>query len=673
MFEALQGGSNIEIQGLVCQLPPVGYVHNVLTRKLEKRTILSRSKKTSEQYWERASLPDWYKRKTKEAAKRRESDPDYFDEQCSEYEWQEWDRRLNGAWVMIRGNPTYLTGNHYFYLQWWKIDIGYPDYWDADREYFYFLQYCIEDPKAMGMVYVTQRRAGKSYKSGVFSYDYVSRTNHSNAGIQSKTSTDAKKLFSKTVVRPFKTLPAFFKPEYDLSQGATPTKEIRFQQTNRRGKLAETVLEGEELASVIDFQSSDIYAYDGQKLHRYVSDEAGKTFEINIYERHEVVRYCLLNTDGSVLGKALYTTTVEKGETDRIAVAEAFKKLWQDSDQGDKGANGQTKTGLYRFFQPATKFKCIDRYGRAHEEKALMQILADRETVKSNPRSLSARIRKDPLTIEEAFRADGDNCLFNDTKLNDQRDFLQWNKDITERGNFVWEKGERDSKVIWEPNRSGKWELLKGFVLKDEESNAVEKRGSKFYPKNNWRFGSGVDPYDHNKTEDMYKRSMAASLVKQKNSISEQEDLFVNAYVCKYYSRPPTAAIMYEDMIKQCVYFGCSMLAENQKTGILRYFESRGYEAFIMRMMGYKEGGIPSTPGNKQTATELLEAMIEEHCNKIYFIDLIEDFLVFDIGDTQKHDLSMAALWTEMACGNNVYKRREREMVDVGSLFSKYR
>ena len=31
---------------------------------------------------------------------------------------------------MNNGTPTHITGNHYYYLQWCKIDIGYPDYRD---------------------------------------------------------------------------------------------------------------------------------------------------------------------------------------------------------------------------------------------------------------------------------------------------------------------------------------------------------------------------------------------------------------------------------------------------------------------------------------------------------------------------------------------------------------
>jgi len=54
-------GSKINIQGLDCNIPPVGYVWNLLTKKLEYRGIYSRSNNTEEQYWERIYPPLWYR------------------------------------------------------------------------------------------------------------------------------------------------------------------------------------------------------------------------------------------------------------------------------------------------------------------------------------------------------------------------------------------------------------------------------------------------------------------------------------------------------------------------------------------------------------------------------------------------------------------------------------
>ena len=39
---------------------------------------------------------------------------------------------------MNNGEPTYITGSHYMFIQWSNIDVGYPDYRDANRKFFVF-------------------------------------------------------------------------------------------------------------------------------------------------------------------------------------------------------------------------------------------------------------------------------------------------------------------------------------------------------------------------------------------------------------------------------------------------------------------------------------------------------------------------------------------------------
>ncbi len=61
--------------------------------------------------------------------------------------------------------------------------------------------------------------------------------------------------------------------------------------------------------------------------------------------------------------------------------------------------NGRTQSGLYRFFQTSDEGRNFDIYGYPNVEKTIKDILADRKSVKSNPRALSARMHKEPRTI----------------------------------------------------------------------------------------------------------------------------------------------------------------------------------------------------------------------------------------------------------------------------------
>ena len=61
-----------------------------------------------------------------------------FKVQYVDYIENEFDRRDNGFWFINNGKPTYITGTHYMYLQWTKIDIGLPDFRESTEYFTYF-------------------------------------------------------------------------------------------------------------------------------------------------------------------------------------------------------------------------------------------------------------------------------------------------------------------------------------------------------------------------------------------------------------------------------------------------------------------------------------------------------------------------------------------------------
>ncbi|MHB1316952.1 MAG: hypothetical protein ACYCZW_03840, partial [Minisyncoccota bacterium] len=381
MYDYIEGGSTVNIQGLDCIIPPEGYIVNIVSKKLEYIGVYERSPIIEEQYWERIPLPDWYgdtiKKWEQFDKKKKDDDAEFYDERLEDFKKQEWSRRLNGFWFRNNGKATYITGMHYLYMQWFSIDIGYPKFRQPDLEYFWFLQYCIEDNNCMGMLEITKRRFGKTFRGGLFVMEYVSRTKMTQGTLQSKSGPDAKKVFSKAIVNPFRRLPKFFRPEYDMSLGVNPKTEMRFEKTNVRGKGANDNIDKDELGSSITWYSADPLAQDGGKVHRGLQDEWAKTVECDIYDRHEVMRYCVVDDEGNIIGKLLYTSTVEKIESEKKGVQEGAKKLWDGSDQLNKGENGRTSSGLYRFFMSAKRAKNFNIYGFGDEEKTLKQILAD--------------------------------------------------------------------------------------------------------------------------------------------------------------------------------------------------------------------------------------------------------------------------------------------------------
>ena len=655
------------IQGVEFKLPPIGKVKNVISSKYEKRPIITSSSKKEDQVWIRTELPKDYNKKRSEEILKQKEDASFYDTELEAFRSQEWDRRLNGVWFMNNGKPEYLTGLHYFFLNWWCIDVGYPSFRKTDQDYFYFLQKCIDDENCLGMIELTKRRQGKTVRAGCFMFDLISRSKSKNGGIQSKTAMDAKNnVFQKNIVGPFKKLPDFFRPVYDQSKGVTPTSELRFYRTTKRGSKSLEDLGKPELESQIDWKSSDKYSYDGTKLHRYLGDEVGKTMEVDVWERHNVVRFCA-ELDGTYIGKFLYTTTVEEMESG----GESFKKLWQASNQEVKNAHGRTQSGLYRYFTPAYKTLFFDKYGVPDEEKAKEYYLAERESFLHDDRALSNIIRRNPFTIEEAFRIDGERSLYNAMKLNDRIDKLSWTDNVYTVGNFEW-VGDKDSGVVeFKPMSNGRFKVCYIFDDKNEANNVI-KRSNNYLPTKNSQFVIGCDPYDHDTTVDERRSNGAFYVYKKHNSVSNYYD---SSFIVQYIYRPSTARQFYEDVLKCCHYYSCQVLFEDNKVGIKSYFEDRGYGGFLMYLPGSNKPGISGSIKTHQQIAEITEDYIEHNIDKVYYTELLKDWLEFDITKTTKFDAAMSAGYTLIADKYILLKNElaKKRVINANDLFKKYK
>ena len=648
MYSEIPQGSVLNIQGLNCHLPPEGYVYNNLTKQLEFTGVYQRSNNPKNQYWERFPYPEWYKEVTKKEdeylKKKKEDDPPFYDKRYEDYKRQEWFRRLNGFWFMNNGKAVYLTGFYYMLLQWFSIDIGYPKFMIPHLHKTYFLQYCIEDPVCMGMIDVTKRRFLKTFIGGLFILEYATRTKMVNGAIQSKTGNDAKKVFGKAIVQPFRKFPRFFRPEYDMSLGINPKTEIRFQQTNVRGKKAEDGIDKDELGSAIDWGSADPVHYDGQKLHRYFGDEYAKTTEANVFDRHEVVRYCLLDEEGKVIGKALYSSTVEKLASDKDGVQEAARQLWDASDQNKREANGMTQSGLYRFFQTADEGRNFDIYGYPDVKKTIEDILADRESVKNNVRSLSARMKKEPRTEAEAWSEDADKCVFNIMKIDDRERYLKKNP-IPKRNVLFYRDGETQ-KVKWRDIRQNEdfyWKMSPDCDLNTATNNKYVIDNGQKVPANKRGGVITIDSYSNSQGGRKYGSKASAWLGIRRNGIRKA--------VGWLYGRPDVKEILHEQVMLCAEFFGFLAYYEHTSDDYLSYFRERGRVGYLgiypMSLIDHtkrnKENlerfrGTPITPFSLTKQLDKTIYYFEEHIDWIDYEELFPVARKFDPYNRTEYD-----------------------------------
>jgi len=349
MYQEIEGGTKINIQGLDIWIPPLGYGCDIDTGEIKPVEIIKIDDDPLKQKWKRQPLPYQYEKWVLDEKSKQQYDENYINDEYEYYRKKEWHRRLYGIWYYIKGEPIYIPGSYYFYLNWWELKEGYPEFRIVDWRYFIFWQYCVEDPICYGMIEMTKRRGGKSVRAACILFERVSRTVNARGGIQSKKKDpDARDFYLNHIVSPFQKLPEFFIPVYDTMKGSKPESKLSFFATSVRGKNSYEYLKNAQLKSEIDYRESEPMAYDGTNLFMLVCDERGKV-DFDLIDAHLLVRKCLLDLRGNITGKMIVCTTVEE-----IGIKSRFPDLWKMSNQYErKNKFLQTESGLYRFFTPA--------------------------------------------------------------------------------------------------------------------------------------------------------------------------------------------------------------------------------------------------------------------------------------------------------------------------------
>jgi len=694
-------GEVISINGLIIGLPKKPPVH-----PNSKLDVYKRSAKKEEQYWEREDLP---KELTRISSIFQWNEmPDNFKSNWVDYIENEFDKRELGHWFYNNGTPIYMTGSHYMYLQWTSIDIGYPDFREANRIFFIYWEACRADNRCFGMDYLKIRRSGFSFMGSSECVNTGSLAKDSRVGILSKTGSDAKKMFTDKVVPISTRLPFFFKPIQDGMD--KPKTELAFRipaSKITKKNMYETVdneLYG--LDTTIDWKNTDDNSYDGEKLLLLVHDESGKWIKPNnILNNWRVTKTCL-RLGSKIIGKCLMGSTsnaLNKGGNN-------FKKLYEDSNPRERNANGQTKSGMYSlfipmewnmegfidkhgmpvFYKPSNKIMGVD--GEYIRNGAIDYWEAEVDSLKKDADALNEFYRQFPRTESHAFRDESKSSLFNLTKIYQQIDYndsLIIDHHMT-RGRFYWKDGVKDSEVIWTPDNRGRfkvsWTPNKGL------NNSKYSKHGVFFPSNEHVGAFGCDSYDISGTVGGRGSNGALHGMTKFN----MDDAPSSEFFLEYVARPQTAEIFFEEVLMACVFYGMPILVENNKPRLLYHFKNRGYRGYSMNRPDKhynklskteKElGGIPNTSEDvKQSHAAAIESYIEKHIGidleatyrdpdemgSMYFTRTLEDWAKFDINNRTKFDASISSGLAIMANQKGVYLPEQKQS-KISLNFAKY-
>jgi hypothetical protein len=603
----------------------------------------------------------------------------------------EFDRRDNGFWFMNNKQKTYITGTHYMYLQWTKIDVGLPEFRESNRIFFIFWEACKADTRCFGMCYLKNRRSGFSFMSSSELVNTATINKNARLGILSKTGNDAKIMFTDKVVPISNNYPFFFKPVQDGMD--KPKTELGYRVpaskiTRKNMDKNEEEIEG--LDTSIDWKNTADNSYDGEKLKLLVHDESGKWLAPNNIENNWRVTKTCLRLGSRIIGKCMMGSTsnaLDKGGS-------GFKDIYYDSDPRKRSSNGQTKSGLYSLFIPMEwNFEgFIDEHGWPVLEKPenpiksidgswIIQSVVEYwenevAALKSDADALNEFYRQFPRTESHAFRDESKSSLFNLTKIYQQIDYNDTMVQIQSitRGSFHWKDGVKDSEVVWTPDRKGRF--LVSWMPEHNKRNKVLKINGRFKPGNEHMGCFGCDPYDI---------SGAVGGGGSNGSLHgltkfHMDEGPVNEFFLEYIARPQTAEIFFEDVLMACFFYGMPILVENNKPRLLYHFKNRGYRAFAMNRPDkaiaklskteLEIGGIPNSSEDvKQAHAAAIETYIEKHVGidmegtyrpvdemgTMPFTRTLEDWARFDINNRTKHDASISSGLAIMATQRHLY------------------
>ena len=687
-------GEIYNIQGLLIGLP------------LQPKKVYSRSKKQQEQYWERQEDYKELKR-INSIFKWNEKSVDFKDKWV-DYIESEFDKRELGYWFMNNGKPTYITGTHYNYIQWTKIDVGYPNYREANRIFYIFWEACKADKRSFGMCYLKIRRSGFSFMGSCEAVNTGTISKDSRIGILSKTGGDAKKLFTDKVVPISNNYPFFFKPIQDGMD--KPKTELAYRvpasKITKKNMYETEEVELEGLDTTIDWKNTSDNSYDGEKLQLLIHDESGKWDKPdNILNNWRVTKTCL-RLGSKIIGKCMMGSTsnaLDKGGNN-------FKKLYYDSDVTKRNANGQTKSGLYSLFIPMEyNFEgYIDRYGMPVLQTPTTPVIGnDGEyieigainywenevaSLKNDADALNEFYRQFPRTESHAFRDESKQSLFNLTKIYQQIDYNDSliKEQYLTRGSFHWKNGIKDTKVIWSPDSKGRF--LVSWLPSSKFQNKKQSRNGRYFPGNEHLGAFGCDSYDISGTVGGGGSNGALHGMTKYH----MDEAPTNEFFLEYVARPQTAEIFFEEVLMACVFYGMPILVENNKPRLLYHFKNRGYRGYCMNRPDKKYnklsvserelGGIPNTSEDvKQAHAAAIEAYIEKYVGfdlegiqreadcigSMYFTRTLEDWARFDINKRTKFDATISSGLAIMANQKHLYQPVVKES-KISINFARY-
>lgn len=625
-----------------------------------------------EQYWRRIDIPDFF-----DDVKKDDDGNAILNLEQSVYAKEEVRRCKEGFYFMNNGVITYITGKNYFYLQWWKLeDDIYPDYRDADRRYYLFLDYWEKILWCLGIVRGKKRREGASSQATAnLIYECIFFTN-SNCGLVSKTQIDSRDTFTDMAAFGYQQLPVFLKP----------------RQLNREGSVTELVFAAKidkknpaskGLRSKINYRAPVLNAYDRGRMSRILLDEFGKLPQDVPASKFFTIISKTLVKGAKRVGFVEMPSTVN--ELTKGGGAE-YKIIWDNANQF-KSNGKKTYNRLVTYFTPAydNYEGFIDRYGMSvidaptdeqYEYLVKKWVVKDPTTgdtvseiseddIKKGAKVyvlsrrvgltgelLEEEIRMNPCTVQEMFEAANTGCAFNSYNINQRKQYL-FDNPIPKRKLIFTRNLETqlvEYRDITDNEKNFHWEFT--WLPEKGKQNKKILHDRQYKPANADDGAISVDSYSNSQGGRKY-GSKACALVGRRSDILDPEN--TGKPIGMLYGRPAEKDILHNQVLLCAEFLGYPIWYEHTADDYDGYFKDRGRTGYLgkyptslidptKRESADRHRGTPITPFSLTKQLDNGISFFEHHCDKVDWLEILDNALLFDPYDRTKYDILVTLL-----------------------------
>jgi hypothetical protein len=596
------------------------------------------------------------------------------------YANQEVVRCKNGVWAIINGKSRFITGKYYFFLQYYTLEDGTsPDFREADRLYYLFLQHWENIDWCLGNIRTKKRRQGASSQAcSNLLYEAIFYKN-SNCGLISKTKEDSKDTFTQMVTFAYRQLPPFLKPKQVNKEDSVTELVFAHKSQNNKDGVVSSSKEDEGHGSRINYKAPVLNAYDRGRMSRVLGDEFGKLAkDVPASQLLAIISKTLVKGVKKVGWIDMPSTTndMTKGGGDE------YYKIWKNADQFKRKP---TLNRIVRFYQPAYEAYegFIDEYGdsvigtpteeqynylvskwvkRDDDTNELTSELSEDDiklgakhyvSIKRRDglegKDLEEEIRMNPCNEDEAFMSTTADCHFNAVNIHSQRKKIENEPPVFRTVTFY---RRLDQTIGWRDDVDGYWKILK-FPEREQE-NKFETTDRLRRPTNTSDYVIGVDGYSNSQGGRTY-GSNAAGFIFDRKSMT---------FIGMYFGRPRTKEMMHEQIMMASEFYSCKVWYEHTADDYKGYFTDRGRIAYLgkyplscidpnKRATAERFYGFPI---NAFAMTRQLDTLIayvdndpingDTYCDKIWFDKLLEQMLSFEAENRTKSDAVVAAMIT---------------------------